>query len=229
MAPPYSRVLVVDLDLDPGQRTLTDWAETADEQGKNLPFDFADENDPAVLAKLRTAYKWDTIFVDTPGNLEPSASERIGLVLDQSDFALLPMATHRASVRPLLRSIRALVEPRGVAWGARPAEGRRGSDSPGVAMTEGEGTVTDQATSTAAVTLDVPDEVGLYVLTVPLRDFQMGRERAVEREGEQANGGAEPDVEWADEQLAHARVARALFEQVEAQMVAVHEAGEQER
>lgn len=96
-------------------------------------------------------------------------------------------------------------------------------------MTEGEGTMTDQATSTAAVTLDVTDEVGLYVLTAALRDFQMVRERAAEREGEQAGGGAEPDVEWADEQQVHSRVAGALLGQVEAQMVAVHEAGEQER
>lgn len=96
-------------------------------------------------------------------------------------------------------------------------------------MTEGEGTMTDQATSTTAITLDVTDEVGLYVLTAALRDFQMGRERAAEREGEQPGEGAEPDVEWADKQQVHSRAAGALLEQVEAQMVAVHEAGEQER
>jgi hypothetical protein len=73
------------------------------------------------------------------------------------------------------------------------------------------------------------DEVVLYVLTAALRDVQMGRERAAEREGEPADGGSEPDVEWAGEQLVHARVAGALVERVEAQMVAVHEAGEEER
>ena len=137
----HSRVLVV--DLDPGQRTLTDWAETADEQGKDLPFDFTDENDPAVLAKLRTADKWDTIFVDTPGNLEPSASERIGLVLDQSDFVLLPMEPHPASVRPLLRSIRALVEPRGLSYRAVLSRVRR--DDPTAARRDDMYALLDQA------------------------------------------------------------------------------------
>lgn len=60
------------------------------------------------------------------------------------------------------------------------------------------------------------DEVVLYVLTAALRDVQMGRERAAYREGEPADGGSEPDVEWAGEQLVHARVAGALLEQVEA-------------
>ncbi|MEJ1815919.1 ParA family protein [Clavibacter michiganensis] len=112
----HSRVLVV--DLDPGQRTLTDWAETAAARGLDLPFDFTDENNPAVLGQLRAADRWDVIFVDTPGNLEPSASERIGLVLDQTDFVLLPMEPHPASVKPLRRSISTLVEPRGLPYRA---------------------------------------------------------------------------------------------------------------
>ncbi|PPF64725.1 ParA family protein [Clavibacter michiganensis] len=110
----HARVLVV--DLDPGQRTLTDWAETAADRGIDLPFDFTDENNPAVLSQLRAANNWDVIFVDTPGNLEKSASERIGLVLDQTDFVLLPMEPQPASVKPLRRSISTLVEPRGLPY-----------------------------------------------------------------------------------------------------------------
>jgi len=116
VAAKHSRVLVV--DLDPSQRTLTDWAETADEQGIALPFDFTDENDPDVLRQLRAADNWDTIFVDTPGNLEPSAAERIGIVLDSTDFAVLPLEPQPASIRPLLRTIRSLVEPRNIPYRA---------------------------------------------------------------------------------------------------------------
>ncbi|MEG8037671.1 ParA family protein [Sphingomonas sp. LR61] len=50
IAAKHSRVLVV--DLDPSQRTLTDWAETADEQGIALPFDFTDENDPQFFVSF---------------------------------------------------------------------------------------------------------------------------------------------------------------------------------
>lgn len=116
VAAKHSRVLVV--DLDPSQRTLTDWAETADEQGISLPFDFTDENDPEVLRQLRAADSWDTIFVDTPGNLEPSAAERIGIVLDSTDFAVLPLEPQPASIRPLLRTIKSLVEPRRIPYRA---------------------------------------------------------------------------------------------------------------
>ena len=96
-------------------------------------------------------------------------------------------------------------------------------------MREGEGTMTEQTATARAVTLDVTDKVGLYVLTTALRAFQAGREQAAEGEGDYADEGVEPDVEWAEEQEAHARVAGALLEQVEAQIVAVHEAGGQQR
>ena len=54
-----SRVLVVDVDP---QQSTTWWASTA---GDDLPFDFADDTDPATLARMRDL-PYDVIFVDTP-------------------------------------------------------------------------------------------------------------------------------------------------------------------
>lgn len=117
----HQRVLVVDVDP---QRTSTDWAEAG---GEDLPFDFATELDPAVLARLRRA-AYDVIVVDTPGSL--SALDVLQVVVENADFVVLPMEPQPASVRPLLRSIRQLVEPTGVAY--RVLLSRVHRDAPGV-------------------------------------------------------------------------------------------------
>lgn len=104
----HSRVLVV--DTDHLQRTASDWAETAEKNDRPLPFDFTDEGDPALLARMREAGAYDTIYVDTPGSLYES--DLLGAVLDAADFVVLPMEPQPASVKPLVRTIKSFVEPR---------------------------------------------------------------------------------------------------------------------
>lgn len=110
----HNRVLVV--DGDPLQRNLTDWAEAAERNEKDWAFDFTDDARPEVLRQLRAENRWDTILVDTPGSLDDSAAERIGLVLDAADFVLMPMEPAPMSVGPLRRTIASLVEPRGLPY-----------------------------------------------------------------------------------------------------------------
>lgn len=104
----HSRVLVVDVDP---QQSASEWAELA---GESLPFDFASESDPSVLARLREASDYDTIFVDTPGSIENS--DLLAAVLDSSDFVILPMEAEVLSVKPLVTTITTLVEPRNLPY-----------------------------------------------------------------------------------------------------------------
>lgn len=103
VAAKHSRVLVVDVDP---QQSATDWAELA---GEELPFDFDDSTDPSLLSRLREA-DYDLIFVDTPGSIDNTSV--LGAVLDASDFVILPLQSEPMSVKPLMRTIRSLVEPR---------------------------------------------------------------------------------------------------------------------
>ncbi|UAJ81726.1 ParA family protein (plasmid) [Leifsonia sp. ZF2019] len=100
-----SRVLVVDADA---QRSTTWWAENA---GEDLPFDFAPDVDPANLSRLREL-PYDLVMVDTPGNLEATAT--LSAVLDSADFVILPLAPEPLAVQPLVRTVKSLVEPRGL-------------------------------------------------------------------------------------------------------------------
>jgi len=102
------RVLVVDVDP---QQTATDWAQVDEEA---LPFDFATEADPAVLAQLRAAADYDVIVADTPGSLE--AGHVLGAILDSADYALVPIEPQAASVQPALRTISAHITPRAVPY-----------------------------------------------------------------------------------------------------------------
>ncbi|MGZ0069853.1 AAA family ATPase [Microbacterium arborescens] len=103
-----ARVLVVDVDP---QQSATDWAEVG---GDSVPFDFATEENPQVLANLRNASDYDVIVVDTPGSLRDT--DVLAAVLDNSDFVILPMEPATMSVKPVVRVIRQLVEPRGVPY-----------------------------------------------------------------------------------------------------------------
>ena len=103
-----ARVLVVDVDP---QQSATDWAEAG---GDSVPFDFATEENPQVLANLRNASDYDVIVVDTPGSLRDT--DVLAAVLDNSDFVILPMEPATMSVKPVVRVIRQLVEPRGVPY-----------------------------------------------------------------------------------------------------------------
>lgn len=104
----HARVLVVDVDP---QRSATDWAEAG---GDNVPFDFATESDPQVLAGLRRTNEYDVIVVDTPGSLRDT--DVLGAVLDNSDFVILPMEPATMSVKPAVRVIRQLIEPRNLPY-----------------------------------------------------------------------------------------------------------------
>ncbi len=65
-----SRVLVVDVDP---QQSATWWATTA---GDALPFDFAEETDPAFLAGIRSL-PYEFVYVDTPGSLTTVLNEQV--------------------------------------------------------------------------------------------------------------------------------------------------------
>jgi len=105
MAKGGNRVLVVDADA---QRSTTWWAGNG---GAELPFDFAPDVDPNNLTRLREL-PYDLVFVDTPGNLEATAT--LSAVLDSADFVILPLAPEPLAIQPLVRTVKSLVEPRGL-------------------------------------------------------------------------------------------------------------------
>lgn len=109
----HSRVLVA--DGDPVQHSASDWAETADQIGRPWAFDFTDDVRPEVLASLRSA-NYDMIFVDTPGSLAASEIERTGAILDEADFVIVPMEPHPMAVTPMMRTVKSLIEPRGLPY-----------------------------------------------------------------------------------------------------------------
>ncbi len=102
-----SRVLVVDVDP---QQSATWWATTA---GDDLPFDFAEETDPAFLAGIRSL-PYDFVYVDTPGSLSDTAV--LSAVLDATDFVVIPTEPEALCVPPMIRTIRSLVEAKNVPY-----------------------------------------------------------------------------------------------------------------
>jgi chromosome partitioning protein len=100
-----SRVLVVDIDP---QQSTTSWARAA---GVRLPFDFAAETDPSNLVRLRML-PYDTILIDTPGNLTDSGI--LSAVLDVADFAIVPTEPEVLCIQPMVRTIRTLIQPRAI-------------------------------------------------------------------------------------------------------------------
>jgi chromosome partitioning protein len=102
VAAEHSRVLVVDVDP---QESTTWWATTA---GDGLPFDFASDTDVSNLSRMRDL-PYDIVFVDTPGNL--TDSRILASVLEVADFAIVPTEPEALCVPPMVRTIRALIEP----------------------------------------------------------------------------------------------------------------------
>jgi len=98
-----SRVLVVDVDP---QQSATWWATTA---GDSLPFDFAEETDPAFLSAIRSL-PYEFVFVDTPGSLSDTAV--LSTVLDAADFVVVPTEPEALCMPPMVRTIKTLVEPK---------------------------------------------------------------------------------------------------------------------
>ena len=69
------------------------------------------ETDVEVIAQLRGA-DYDTIFVDTPGNLENMAV--LKAVVANSDFVILPTEPTALAMLPLVNTFKSIVEPGGV-------------------------------------------------------------------------------------------------------------------
>lgn len=100
------RVLVVDVDR---QQSTAWWAENV----QALPFEYAGNQNPRVLAQLRDLRAdYDVILVDTPGSLEDTPV--LEAVLDAADFVLVPLTPEPLAVEPTIRTITRLIEPRHV-------------------------------------------------------------------------------------------------------------------
>jgi len=100
------RVLVVDVDRQ--QQSTVGWAENVRDR---LPFDFAGNQSPHVLARLRELHvEYDFVLVDTPGNLEDTPV--LETALDSADYVVVPLTPEPLAVEPTLRTIARLIEPR---------------------------------------------------------------------------------------------------------------------
>ena len=99
------RVLVVDVDR---QQSTVWWAENVRDR---LPFDFAGNQNPRVLLRLRELrLEYDFVLVDTPGSLEDTPV--LESVLDAADYAVVPLTPEPLAVEPTMRTITRLIEPR---------------------------------------------------------------------------------------------------------------------
>lgn len=99
------RVLVVDVDP---QRSTVWWAENARD---GLPFDFAGNQSPRMLARVRELrVEYDFVLVDTPGSLEDTPI--LETVLDAANYVVVPVTPEPLAVEPTMRTIARLIEPR---------------------------------------------------------------------------------------------------------------------
>ncbi|MEH0110605.1 ParA family protein [Tersicoccus sp. MR15.9] len=107
----HARVLLVDVDP---QKSATFWATVAEEAGDGggLSFDVVSETDPDVLKDMRKVDEYDTIVVDTPGNLVEV--DVLKSVANASDFVVMPTEPAPLSMPPLINTYRTVVEPAGV-------------------------------------------------------------------------------------------------------------------
>lgn len=100
-------VLVVDVDR---QKSTVWWADNLRDR---LPFDFAGDQNPKVLGRLRELHNdYDFVVVDTPGSLEDTAV--LETVLDAADTVVIPLVPEPLAVEPTMRTINRLIEPRGL-------------------------------------------------------------------------------------------------------------------
>lgn len=100
-----SRVALADIDP---QGSADFWAQRAEENG--LPFVVLTSSDPRELAQMRLL-PYDTIFVDTPGSLE--ATEMLSVVVEQSDFIIVPTEPSALSLAAAFNTLYSLVLPSG--------------------------------------------------------------------------------------------------------------------
>ena len=103
------RMLVVDVDP---QGSTTWWAQN---MAEHIPFDFADDHDPAVLTRLRELGDlYDLVVVDTPGSLEDTRT--LEAVLDAADYVIVPVVPEPMAIDPTVRTATRLIEPRGLPY-----------------------------------------------------------------------------------------------------------------
>jgi chromosome partitioning protein len=119
------RALVVDIDP---QRS----AEEIVAASSGVAFDFAAEDDPRVLERLRTVRDYDVIVVDCPGSLE--GTETLAGVLSAATFALIPMIPERAAVQPTLRTAQLCADQGASPRGGEPGGPAQGSGARGVSV-----------------------------------------------------------------------------------------------
>lgn len=117
---------VVAVSIDP-QGSAVWWSERV---GDRLPFDFVQAHDDLKgLASLRKIKTVRHVFVDTPGWLDLSddtqgedplgkgpAADALRSVLDNADDVIIPMEPEPLCFKPTLRTIKKVVEPRGLAY-----------------------------------------------------------------------------------------------------------------
>lgn len=97
---------VLGVSTDP-QASMLEWANRAEQ----LPFDFAQCEDPRELAKLRMLPQYTHIFVDTPGSLENEAIVR--KVLELADDVIVPIEPEPLAFSPAARTIEKVIKPSG--------------------------------------------------------------------------------------------------------------------
>lgn len=96
------RVLVVDVDR---QQSTVWWADNVRDL---LPFDFAGNQNPKVLGRLRELRAaYDYVLVDTPGSLEDTSV--LAAVLDSADVVIVPLTPEPLAVEPTLRTVDVIV------------------------------------------------------------------------------------------------------------------------
>lgn len=131
---------VLAVSTDP-QLSLTDWLAKVEkiktQAGDHMPIDYAQEHsNPRVLAKLKTARQYSTIFVDTPGWYEPGdeagvvdgarhrrvaepgddgpAEKQILLAtLEETDLVVVPLPPEDMAFKPTKQTIDEILVPLG--------------------------------------------------------------------------------------------------------------------
>ncbi|RDI94939.1 ParA family protein [Meiothermus sp. QL-1] len=94
------------VDADP-QGSASWWAGRGE-----MPFDLAQETDPALLLRLRKVKGYEAVVVDTPPALR---SEALEAVLKASDYAVLPTPPAPLDLEALVETVRQAVRPLRVA------------------------------------------------------------------------------------------------------------------
>jgi chromosome partitioning protein len=108
---------VLAVSVDP-QGSASWWADRVQEEGHELPFHIAQEEDPENLRVLTELQGISDVFVDTPGwigsgNNDPRSRKLFGVLMDSADQLIIPMTTDPLSFVPTMNTIEDIVKPSG--------------------------------------------------------------------------------------------------------------------